>query len=294
MGGYAVWCPNRASIPTDAEETCAHSAYNEGGVELWAGNAALYFSSTRLELAAGTLSLLSPEPVHIGSDSASFLRTARKIVANPFSRPKRPWGLMPDGDLWQAFQHAVVAKGPHAVDLSKVKGHATDEMVEKGYPRHLKVGNDHSDALATRGRTSFPFAHLAHACSHRQDEYASMALALAKRNIAVFKEDQRMREGLSKLRRLAHGEGKVHVASSAWYPSLTECRAICLHQLDFWPQDFVKGPALAYRQIWAFLSLLRIRPTTLPESGMTWLELFIIFEQVGGNVDLRSNQANFH
>ena len=291
LGGYGVWCPNRSSSPTEAEDACANTAQVPGGVELWSSNAAMWYSSTRLELAGGTLALLSPGPVHIASDSASFLRMARSIVAHPYGRPKRPWGLMPDGDLWNEFQQAVIAKGPHAVDLSKVKGHATDDMVQQGYSAQLKIGNDRSDTLATRGRSSFAFAALAGACSQRQDEYASFMLALAIRNIAVFKEDQRMRESLAKIQKLTGQKGLVHIASSAPYPSLAECRAIELHQLDSWPKDFVNGHAFAYRQVWAFLSLIRVRPTVMPESGATWLELLLLFEQMGGTVDLKGYQV---
>jgi chitinase len=146
-----IWCPERVAPPPDAEDDYTHHNNIDGGLEFWFSNAALWYSSTRLELLAGILALLSPEAVHMGTDSASFLRTARMIIAMPQGTPKRPWGLMPDGDLWQIFQHLVVAKGPHAVDISKVKGQVTHDMVrDEGFSLAQKIGNDHSDALATK------------------------------------------------------------------------------------------------------------------------------------------------
>lgn len=112
-------------------------------------------------------------------------------------------------------------------------------------------------------------------------------LALANSNI----EDQHMREFLAKIQRLTGGNGLVHIASSAPCPRLAECRAIELHQLEYWPKDFVNGHTLAYRQVWAFLSLIRVRPTAMPESGVTWPELLLIFEQMGGTVDLKGYQT---
>ena len=43
---------------------------------------------------------------------------------------KKPWGLANDGDLWKHFQAMVLAKSPEAVHLTKVKEHATRQMVE--------------------------------------------------------------------------------------------------------------------------------------------------------------------
>lgn len=161
LGGYGVWCPNLTSAPTEAEDACVITAQVPGGVQLWSSNAAMLYSSARLELAAGTLSLLSPGPVNIASDSASFLCIERNFVAHPYGRPERPWGLMLDEDLWSALQQGIIAKGPHAVDPRKVKGHACDEIVEQGYSAQLKIGSDRSDTHATRGRSSFVFAGLA-------------------------------------------------------------------------------------------------------------------------------------
>ena len=46
----------------------------------------------------------------------------------------------------------MIAKGPHAMKVCKVKGHATREEVESGkVEEDDKAGNDISDKLATEG-----------------------------------------------------------------------------------------------------------------------------------------------
>ena len=73
----------------------------------------------------------------------------------PFHRGspcKKRWNTMKDGDLWQGFMRTVKAKGPWAVWLSKVKGHATSEQVETGEVEPAdKAGNDEADEAADKG-----------------------------------------------------------------------------------------------------------------------------------------------
>ena len=47
---------------------------------------------------------------------------------NPFGKA---WGLQVDGDLWEVAWNAVLTRGIGNQYLRKVKGHATDEDVEK-------------------------------------------------------------------------------------------------------------------------------------------------------------------
>ena len=59
---------------------------------------------------------------------------------------------MKDGDLWKMFQDFVAWRGPWSVWLSKVKGHATQEQVERGAVKaEDKEGNDLSDEAAGEG-----------------------------------------------------------------------------------------------------------------------------------------------
>ena len=59
---------------------------------------------------------------------------------------------MKDGDLRKHFQETVVSKGPWAIWLSTVKGHATTEQVAAGeVEKEDKEGNDMADEAADKG-----------------------------------------------------------------------------------------------------------------------------------------------
>ena len=67
---------------------------------------------------------------------------------------KKCWGLMKDGDLWQVFAEHARAKNPEAVKLTKVKGHATNDMVKDKLVRLDDMhGNNEADAAAEQGAT---------------------------------------------------------------------------------------------------------------------------------------------
>ena len=52
---------------------------------------------------------------------------------------------MKDGDLWEHFAEIAEQRGPHSVWITKVKGHATQEMVDEGkVEEDEKRGNDES------------------------------------------------------------------------------------------------------------------------------------------------------
>ena len=60
--------------------------------------------------------------------------------------------MIKDGDLWEAFANSVKAKGVGTVGLTKVKGHATNEMVAEGsVQKDDKEGNDMADDAANKG-----------------------------------------------------------------------------------------------------------------------------------------------
>ena len=44
----------------------------------------------------------------------------------------KPFGIQGDGDLWDEFWDLLEAKGAKTVQVTKVKGHATEEDVDEG------------------------------------------------------------------------------------------------------------------------------------------------------------------
>ena len=84
-------------------------------------------SSTRAELGAGIAAMMANAPTHQGTGSMSYLVKAQEILKGKL--PRKPWGILTDGDLWKWFAELVEAKGADAIRLTKVKGHATEQMV---------------------------------------------------------------------------------------------------------------------------------------------------------------------
>ena len=107
-------------------------------------------SSTRAQLGAGIAAMMAKAPTHQGTDSMSYLVKAQEILKCKL--PKKPWNILTDGDLWKWFAEVVEAKGAEAIRLTKMKGHATDQMVQEGkVKQEHKDGNDGSDEAADIG-----------------------------------------------------------------------------------------------------------------------------------------------
>ena len=125
-----------------------HASRSERSMELWSPMPGHMCSSTRVETAAALLAIGLPYRVDIRSDSAAMLATLRRVLVPNF-RPKRPWGLMPNGDLWHVIHQHVLAKGSDHITCTKVKGHATDQDVSNGIAtREDKLRNDTADKVA--------------------------------------------------------------------------------------------------------------------------------------------------
>ena len=148
------------------------------GVRGWNAFNNLKNSSTRTEIGASLLAMIRRKPANIGIDSKATIVKGEKLIDHARKRSttrtkeedgtlllggevsqyhrdspwKKCWQLTKDGDLWRKFNEAIIAKNPQAVKLSKVKGHATTEMVEEGkVPFEEKYGNDQADMAAEKG-----------------------------------------------------------------------------------------------------------------------------------------------
>ena len=57
--------------------------------------------------------------------------------------------------MWELFEQLFKQRGPRSVKITKVKGHATQEMVDEGNVRaEDKEGNDKADEAADMGATT--------------------------------------------------------------------------------------------------------------------------------------------
>ena len=143
IGGAGVWWPGRSLtrsetglnyIPLssgECEMTTGHPTAD--GVRLYTKIGGHNGSSTRTELAAGIIAICAHGPVHIGSDSKAFVDTANLMMRDIAKKrkPRKQWKLVSDGDLWEHFHKAISAKGVHSVQISWIKGHATQSHMDK-------------------------------------------------------------------------------------------------------------------------------------------------------------------
>ena len=59
---------------------------------------------------------------------------------------------MKDGELWEVFADLVRTRGPQTAIITKVKGHATQEMVDEGKVEEEDMkGNSMADRAADMG-----------------------------------------------------------------------------------------------------------------------------------------------
>eukprot|EP00973_Karenia_brevis_P066092 9188485-Karenia_brevis.AAC.1 len=131
LGGAGVWWPDRdrqLSPLTEAEAKYAECKEEDGGILLYGLIGGHRCSSTRAELAAAIVGISGPGPIHLASDSQAFIKKAKRILSGESMTKKRDWPLQINGDLWSVFERICHAKGCAAIQVSKVKGHATEEM----------------------------------------------------------------------------------------------------------------------------------------------------------------------
>ena len=112
-------------------------------------------SSTRVEAQGVLVAAAHPGPQCIATDNIgtvtrwSQLLHAVKYDTLPLLLRRRPWGLRPDGDVWEAAAHLIARKGPDSIRVIWTKGHATDDDIREGKSceEHRK-GNEVADLLA--------------------------------------------------------------------------------------------------------------------------------------------------
>jgi hypothetical protein len=187
-----------------------HNAPSNEGLRQWNMLPGQRCNSTRVETAAAVIALMRRKSIRIGTDSAAMLSKAKALMETarrwsdeaqhdwlPKRNPlRKPWGLQNDGDLWELFFGAVLARGPRAHAFEKVKGHATQEDITAGRATaEHKLGNDDADGCATKGveatfggnmRTANAMRWLA----KRHEDYRSFMNRVHKMIIAILKMEK--------------------------------------------------------------------------------------------------------
>ena len=86
-----------------------------------------------------------------GVDNANVVGHVSRILDG--KSPSRPFQILLDGDLLLLIQMLVSARREGSTSISKVKGHADDDLVRRGQVRQADtIGNDLADEAADHGR----------------------------------------------------------------------------------------------------------------------------------------------
>ena len=63
----------------------------------------------------------------MGIDNLGCVRAAHRLTGSSYeeTKPRKPWGLIPDGDVLHIMHEVSHAKGVNSINTFKVKAHAT-------------------------------------------------------------------------------------------------------------------------------------------------------------------------
>ena len=316
LGGGGTWYPCRDLEQTGASEAEANIATFEqelGGLKLYNHAPGYGGSSTRMEIQGAITALAAKGPTHMATDSQAFRSKALAIhrQVDAHSKPKKPWALQHDGDLWHLYHRFVSAKTTQAIDITKVKGHATTDMVASGKVRaEDKLGNDKADEAAAEGVALFghPTVSMGRWYGKRHKYYTYFVSGLLEHLVFTFQ----VRAALLQVQRAGTPPTAGASASPTESKPTTTITAPTpqpyaqhLHQhfthimkVQQFPQLCQRHPCIG--NIQAFLGDMPYTPVELgsrapgsltagsadsvehhPPDGITWLELYTLYRMAG-------------
>ncbi len=294
LGGFGVWWPKRAAERpvTQQEQSLASHRRDEAGTRLWGAATGQRSSSTRTELAAGVVSLLSGEPVHQGTDSMAFKTVADLILDDAPQRRRKPWSLRKDGDLWQIWEDLARTRGFHSILISWVKGHATDRDVKLGKATEItKVGNHIADRLAENGVEQGHHLGILRLATYYADKQQRLIQIMKKihrviLNVLKAEHDERLLRQKAEERKAAvdFGPNHKHIVIPTIHssPKLQEGRSLelappCTEGLD-------EEERTLLWDVWTFLNTTRWVHSEGKINGTSWIELLAHFQGSGGRL----------
>ena len=291
LGGSALWWANRdfeAHPLTDVERDFCSRAKVADGYAFYLHVPGQFGSSTRTEIVPGILSMYNTMQVKMGADSANYIRMANKIIADPLYKPPKPWGLMHNGDLWAVFQKTRQLRVGGLWPISKIKAHTEEADIEKGIiTEYHRTSNGHADTYARTGVGSHNegLAQLAYAYSSVDRVCLEVLSHIHSMIVRVFKASEARRQ--LQLKR-SWATGGVRGSSPLIVPRLPACPTSTGDQHNFTllkpnPQLVEQG-GLAFCNVWCFLSHIKLQPVVFPQQGVSWIELFCLFELLGGKL----------
>ena len=213
LAGAGVWFPS--SIPIDENQVQGehtvqqvhmhesfkpffHEGITHGALCVWTPLTGARPSSTRAEIVGLIMAMLASGPVHVGTDSLAAAKRLWPILAG--KAPRRPWGLMNNGDLWQVAQNLAEQRGLSTTRLTKVKGHAEEEHILNDVTtRWKKRGNDIADTVAQWGREARPnHAVLRQFIATQIARLTALVVCTQGMMLDILKARTKLREGIMK------------------------------------------------------------------------------------------------
>ena len=269
-----------------AERDIALYQATQNGVRLYTKIGGYGGSSTRTELAAGIIALCAHGPVHIGSDSEAFVNTANDILhkIHHNTKPHRSWKLISDGDLWEHFYRAAIQKGPRSIKLTWVKGHATQEHIDKSITTLVnKAGNDEADITADIGTALHgqEIINLAQQFHNRHNDYQRLMCDISHHIIEGYLIHRRMTElsETTQKEKDKHTDNKVGYKPLP-YPNLANTRKLHTTSTMNEFNHFTKTNTNA-TQIEHFLANALFASCGSSDRPITWIELYILYRSRG-------------
>ena len=217
--------------------------------------------------------------------------TRTELLLPTVTRSANSGGLQKDGDLWEQAWKAVLKRGPGNQDLRKVKGHATNQDVEKGKAtKEDRHGNDKSDKIADEGVEAIGgrgLVKLGAWLEKRHDQYSKFMPRIQEMivGIALAEKEERTVDKEIKKATLGYDPDK-------WLRSDVQIRdgeqegqeyeSIRLPPVLKGKHKFSQCQVL-YQEIHAFIQQREWAPfqNDNDTGGTTWVELFLLFDLAG-------------
>ena len=288
LGGAGVWWPKRLTEHhpiSSAEDEIAYAIPMDGGVRLYTKIGGYNGSSTRAELGAAIVAITANEPTHIGSDSKVFVDKANDILSCISNKKEwaKPWNLESDGDLWEQFYKAVLAKGHQAIKITKVKGHATAEHIKQGISNATdKDGNDKADLAADAGVLVYgqDLVNAAAALSYRWDKYLKLMKKISHHLIEGYLIHHTLLDKYEEEKVIADkGKDLTRPYSALQYPKNDDCVAIqATSSMTCYKGITTRNPNIKHAE--TFINDLKVNNHTSMRH-ITWIELYILYRLRG-------------
>ena len=195
------------------------------------------------------------------------------------SLARKPWCVREDGDVWGTLHALVQQRSAGATKCTKVKGHATVQMVHDGQVRAQDTrGNSKADAAVHCGFLSYSISRraLAELNEARARSFSMMVVAIQRLMLAVLaKTRSRRAEMLGGLLRGTRGARRLTRVQRLFVPRCGDGRVI----REAAPPPTLLGRSGSRGACWiatilAYLeSLQRVeREYGAAEAGVSWLE----------------------